>query len=378
MPGLNIDPARRRGKTYGLMGLQRDNIRRLHAYVPGEQPADTDVVKLNTNENPYPPADAVMDAVRAVSAEQLRRYPSPAAAKFRQTAAKVHGVAAEQIIATNGGDELLRLVVTVCCEPAGPEGRGGVGVTEPTYSLYPVLADIHDTSVTVVKLDETFAVPDDFAARLNDAGCRLAFVVNPHAPSGRLESLGMLRAIAEAFDGVLVVDEAYVNFAPRSAISLVTGDDGKPGLDNVLLLQSMSKGYSLAGLRFGYGIAAASLIAMLDKARDSYNTDAVSQAAAVAALEHRDEAAKTWQAVIEQRAVVSDALQQRGYRVFPSASNFILTQTPNAKAVYESLKARRIFVRYFDHDGLRDKLRITIGTPKQNQALLDAIDTLKD
>lgn len=343
-------------------------------YTPGEQPASTDVVKLNTNENPYPPCDAVLSAIREVTAESLRRYPPPLADAFRHAAAKVHGVSPEQIVATNGGDELLRLALTVFCDPRAVGGAKGVGVAEPSYSLYPVLAEIQDTRITRVALREDWTLPEDFAKQLNDAGCGLAIVVNPHAPSGLLEPLDRLERIARSFEGVLLVDEAYVDFAQRDAVPLL---EGSRGLKNVLLLRSLSKGYSLAGLRFGYGMGHAALIDAMNKAKDSYNTDAVSQAAATAAMVNRGQAARSWAAVIAERARLTQALVAKGYRVFPSESNFILATPPaggpDARSIYQSLKARGIFVRYFDQDRLRDKLRITIGTPEQNNRLLKEI-----
>ena len=358
------------------MGYERANITRLHPYVPGEQPQTDRPIKLNTNENPYPPDDAVVDAIRAVSPEQLRRYPPPRADGFREAASHAHGVAPEQIIATNGGDELLRLAITVFCEPgrgADQPNRGGLGMAEPSYSLYPILAAIHDTPVARVPLGDDFALPEDFADRLNDAGCNLAMVVNPHAPSGRLEPVERLRAIAERFQGVLLVDEAYVDFAEWDALPLLR--DGTR--DNVLLLRSMSKGYSLAGLRFGYGMGHPDLITALDKARDSYNVDVLAQAAAAAALEHRERIAQSWQKVVAERQRVADRLRAMGWSVLPSHSNFLLatppTAGPNAAQLHEMLKTRGIFVRYFDQERINDKLRLTVGTPEQNDALLDAL-----
>jgi histidinol-phosphate aminotransferase len=357
------------------MPYQRPNIDRLDPYAPGEQPVTSEVVKLNTNENPYPPADAVLDAIRATDGEALRRYPPPLAQPFRKVAAQTHGLEPNQIIATNGGDELLRLAITVFCEPNGSASGGGVGVAEPSYSLYPVLAAIHDTAVSRVPLNDDWSLPDDFAQRQLDSGARLVMVVNPHAPSGRLQPLDQLRTIAEALVGraVLLVDEAYVDFAERDAVELL---DRKHGLDNVLLLRSLSKGYSLAGLRFGYGLGHANIIAAMDKARDSYNTDILSQRAAVAALTAREQARQGWRQVIAERTRVSAKLADLGMAVAPSQSNFILAATPKAKSIYESLKAGGIFVRYFDQERLRDKLRITIGTPEQNNALIDAIAAL--
>lgn len=362
------------------MPYERENIHSLSPYVPGEQPRDTGIVKLNTNENPYPPDPAVLKAIASVSADGLRRYPPPMATPFRQAAAEAHDLDPDQVIATNGGDELLRMAITVFCEPTGSTGQGGLGETSPTYSLYDVLARIHDTPVTRVPLEEDWAIPQDFAGKLNDAGCKLALVVNPHAPSGRYESIDRLRQIAEEFNGVLMVDEAYVDFARLDASELVRGKDG---LKNVLLLRTMSKGYSLAGLRFGYGLGHRDLITALDKARDSYNTDILAQAAAVAAITHRATAKLNCEKVIQERRRLGDELARMGWWVWPSDSNFILAQPPetpgspdngpNARETYESLKQQRVFVRYFDQDRLRDKLRITIGTPEQNDTLLRAL-----
>jgi len=374
------------------MNYLRPNIQRLDAYVPGEQPPQADLIKLNTNENPYPPPQQVLDAIRDIGGNALRRYPSPTADKFRRTAAKVHGLTCDQVIATNGGDELLRLAITVLCSPQS-DSAGGVAVAEPAYSLCPVLAGIHDARLTRLPLQDDWSLPDDFADRALADRCRLVMVVNPHAPSGRLEPLDRLEQMARTLQGkaVLLVDEAYVNFARNDAVSLL---DPARGLDNVLILRTLSKGYSLAGLRFGYGLGHADLIAGLDKARDSYNTNVLAQAAAVAALEASREAAVTWRKVIDQRARVTQELASLGCDVYPSDANFVLARFPDpdpddrpavaagaatrplAQVVCESLKTNGVFVRYFDQDMLRDKIRITIGTPEQNDRLLALIAQL--
>jgi histidinol-phosphate aminotransferase len=356
------------------MGYERDNIRRLSPYVPGEQPRSAQPIKLNTNENPYPPPDSVMSAIRNVTGEALRRYPAPRADRFRTVAAEAHGVGVEQMIATNGGDELLRLAITVFADPCA--GEGGIGLTEPTYSLYEVLGQIHGASITSVPRGPGLALPEGLAAAWNEAGCRVGFVVNPHAPSGRLESGEALRALASEFEGVLVVDEAYVDFASEDALPLVRDANA---LDNVLLLRSLSKGYSLAGLRFGYGIGQPDLIAALNKARDSYNLDAVAQAAATAALESRATARESREAVIAERRRLAAGLEALGFAVFPSETNFLLTVPPGdagAAALHERLKERNIFIRYFDQPGLTDKLRITVGRREENDALLAALEAL--
>lgn len=351
---------------------EREAIARMSGYTPGEQPARPVVAKLNTNENPYPPCAAVMQALHGIDGNALRRYPSAMADGFRAEAARLHGLTPAHIIATNGGDELLRLAITTFLEPGGP-----LGIAEPGYSLYPVLAALHDSPLARVKLADDWSLPADIARRWNAAGARLAMLVNPHAPSGRLTAVAEIAAVARAFEGVLLLDEAYVDF-----IDPARGYDSMPlvrELPNVLLLRTMSKGYSLAGLRFAYGIGAPALVApMLTKSKDSYNVDAVAQALATAALQHRDEAARTWVAVRAERDRVAAALGARGFSCPPSETNFVLAAVPasrgGAAALYRALAEAGIYVRWFDQDRLRDKLRISIGTPEENDALLAAID----
>jgi len=351
------------------MTFERPNIAAMTGYVSGEQPTRTDVVKLNTNENPYPPCEPVIDALRNVTPEQLRRYPNPTARAFREAAAKVHGVSPDHIIATNGGDELLRLVITTFVEP-----KGVIGYAEPSYSLYPVLAAVQDAKVYRVPLDERWRPPADFARQLRQVDAQLTFIVNPHAPSGRLLPVDNLRELAEHLPGVLVIDEAYVDFVDpaleHDAVALV-----RDGLDNVILLRSLSKGYSLAGLRFGYGIGSPALIEpMRTKTKDSYNTDAVSQSLATAAITQRDLAGQSWANVRAERVRVTAALRELAMNVEASQSNFVLAAPAgDARSIYQMLKDRDIFVRYFDQPRLNDKLRITIGTPAQNDALLAAL-----
>lgn len=399
------------------MPYERPNIQRLHAYVPGEQPGYREtlgggafgdgIVKLNTNENPYPPSETVIQAIRGLSPEALRLYPPADAAEFRKTAGELHGLSAGHVIATNGGDELIRLLITVFCDPTNahliedavevPPGRGGIGMTSPSYTLYPVVANIQDTPVTVVeRLGDAFTLPPDYAQRLNAAGCQLAFIVNPHAPTGQLESLDTLRKLAADFEGILVIDEAYTDFAPHNALPLL-----QEGAENVVILRSLSKGYSLAGLRFGYGLSSPLIIHTLDKARDSYNTDILGQAAATAALRDQTYARSTWDRVVNERTRLTAALRDRGFGVPESHTNFVLATVPDsapgstpgsfpgttqgsdaaisgdgrAKAIYEFLKHNNVLIRYFSKPRLTDKLRITVGTREQNDRLLELLDS---
>ncbi len=356
------------------MQYERDTIARMSGYAPGEQPDSTQVIKLNTNENPWPPSAAAMAALQQVSPQALRRYPSPSAAAFLSAAAKLHDVSTDCLVATNGGDELLRLAITTFVPPGRP-----IGIAEPSYSLYPVLADIHESPIHAVELNTDWSLPEDFAQQMNAAGVPLTLLVNPHAPSGRLISAETIAAIADQLDGVLLVDEAYVDFAPadHNVVPLIKT------LPNLLILRTLSKGYSLAGLRLGYGIGSPELIAPIaQKTRDSYSVDAVADAVGAAAIADQATARASWQAVCQERARLLQSLRSMGFEVGESHANFCLARVPSsssadAKRLYESLKQQGILVRYFATERLSDCLRITIGTPEQNTALLNALEAMR-
>jgi len=347
------------------LSWEREHIAKMEGYISGEQPEDPSVLKLNTNENPYPPAPAIEEILRRFSSEVLRQYPPPQADEFRTMAATLHGVERENIIATRGGDELLRLMITTFVDPGEM-----IGTTQPTYSLYPVLARIQNCPITQIPLQGDWNPPLSFSDQLNGLGTKLTFLVNPHAPSGVLLSTKQIEKIASSLDGILLLDEAYVDFADISynAIPLVEQ------IDNLVILRTLSKGYSLAGLRFGYGIGPKHLIKpMIEKTRDSYNLDWISQKIARIALEEQDYANQTWLRVKQEREVLNNELERLDFSMPASQANFLLAtvpQTHTAKAIYHALKQRNILVRFFDHDGLSDKLRITIGTKEQNDRLI--------
>jgi len=355
-------------------GFERSNIASMAGYVPGEQLAGTGIIKLNTNESPYPPSPKVQAALAQITAKELRRYPQPTADDFRAAAASVHGVKSDQIIATRGGDELLRLLLTTFVEPGQR-----VGMTDPTYSLYPVLTAIQDASSVSIPLEDDWSLPADFVQRINAEGCVLTFIVNPHAPTGALLSQDTLEQIAKSLNGMLVVDEAYVDFVDNSEHDLT---EWAVNTENVVLLRTLSKGYGLAGLRFGYGIGPADLISpMLYKTRDSYNLDMISQALAEAAIADQAYAKYTWQKVIKQRARLSLALNALGLATPHSEANFLLVTLPQqskitAESLYLALKQEGILVRYFDHERMHDKLRITVGTDAENTVLLEHLTKL--
>ena len=338
----------------------RENVEEAKGYVPGFQPKQKDVVKLNTNENPYPPSPQVMKVLAKIGPEQLRRYPDPRGDTFRQAAAKINGVAAENIMCCNGGDDLLAIAFRAFCDKARP-----VAYPVPTYSLYPVQAKLQNCRAIEVPFDNEFNLPTELA----DSGAALTIVCNPNAPTGTFVGADELALLAGKLNGVLLIDEAYVDFAEENCNRLVKD------FDNVILLRSMSKGYSLAGLRFGYAIASPVLIAGLMKVKDSYNVDAIAIATATAAIEDQQYFKKNVEKVKKARKELTEQLRNLGFDVPGSCANFVLAKSGNYKAgdIYDKLVQRNIYVRYFDSPSLRDKLRITVGTTEQNDRLISAL-----
>ena len=344
------------------MTVFRENIDAMSAYVPGEQPAPgTKVVKLNTNENPYPPSPAAMAVLRGVDGDLLRRYPHPYAEAFRAAAGDVLGFDSEWILPGNGSDDLLTMLMRALAEPA----RRVVYPT-PTYVLYRSLATIQDAEVVEVPFGEEYALPvDELAA----AAGAVTIVASPNSPSGTLADNVLLADLAERLAGVLVVDEAYVDFATTDALDLTRR------FDNVVVLRTLSKSYSLAGLRLGLAVANPALLAGLAKVKDSYNVSALACVVGAAAIADQDHKDANVRRVRASRVLLSADLSELGFAVLPSQANFVLVRPPagNAAALYEALKARRILVRYFKQPRLDDKLRITVGTDDDNAALIAAL-----
>jgi len=348
------------------MGYLRKNIEAMAGYVPGEQPAEGDrAVKLNTNENPYPPSPRVMEALR-VPADRLRRYPDPLANKVRDIVAGMFGLRRENVLCGNGSDELLTLIVRACV------GEGeAIAYPTPTYSLYPVLAAVQGARVLEAPTREDFSLPVE---ELERARARLMLLCNPNAPTGVFTPVEAIGRIAARFAGLVVVDEAYVDFASDHAMRLAAE---RP---NVLVFRTLSKSYSLAGLRFGYAVGPPELIAGLEKVKDSYNVDAVSIALAAAALQDQPHMRANVERIRAERDRLSARLADLGFGVTPSQANFILARAPGGggRRWYEGLKARGILVRWWNLPRLADKLRITVGTPEENDALLAAVQELSN
>jgi histidinol-phosphate aminotransferase len=348
------------------VGYFRENVEKAKAYEPGFQPQQTDIVKLNTNENPYPPSPAVMKVLAEITPDKLRRYPDPKGSAFRQAAAEINGVQPENIMCCNGGDDLLVIAFQAFCD----ENRS-VAYPVPTYSLYPVLANLQNCKAIEVPFDGEFNLP----AKLSGTGAALTIICNPNAPTGTFIDVGELASLADELTGVLLIDEAYVDFAEANCTTLVKD------FDNVIILRSMSKGYSLAGIRFGYAIAQPALIAGLMKVKDSYNVDAVAIALATAAIKNQQYFKENVEKIKESRKELTEQLRLLNFEVPNSSTNFVLATSKSCKAseIYDKLVQRGIYVRYFDRPGIDDKLRITVGTKEQNQKLLSALqDILSD
>ena len=341
------------------MSRFRPAIERLAPYVPGEQPPDdADIVKLNTNENPYPPSPRALAALDAVDGEALRRYPHPFADLFRLSAAEVLGIEPDWILAGNGSDDLLTMLFR-----AATGGARAVAYPAPTYVLYRTLAAIQDAPVLEVPFDEDYTLPVDALA---DAGAALTLVANPNSPSGTAATMDRLASLADRTTGVLAIDEAYVAFAGASALDLVLRHR------HVIVLRTLSKSHGLAGLRLGFGIAHPDLLSGLSRVKDSYNVDAVAAAVGAAAIRDVAYTRRTVERIRATRVRLTEALAARGFRVWPSDANFVLARPAdgNARRLYEGLKARGVLVRYFAEPGLADKLRITVGTEEQTARLL--------
>jgi len=342
-----------------LMAYFRDIIEQMAGYTPGFQPKLADVIKLNSNENPWPCSPKVFEAISKLIALNFQRYPEAMADTFRAAAAEVLGVQPENIICTNGGDDLLNVCIRACCDANRP-----VAFAQPTYSLYPVLAQLHGCPAIEIQQDNNGSL-----RQLSELNAALTIVCNPNAPTCGLLPVDALAELAGRLTGVLLVDEAYVDFADDNGIRLVSE------FDNVVLLRSMSKGYSLAGMRFGFGIASKRMMEGLIKVKDSYPVDAVAVAAATAAIKDQPHVRANIEKVKSERGRLSEQLRTMGFEVPDSQTNFILAcclRKP-AKDIYDALVQKNIFVRYFTLPGLEDKLRITIGTPEQNDTLLSVL-----
>ena len=348
--------------------LIRPLVHDLHAYVPGEQPKIKGLIKLNTNENPYPPSPRVLRTVKAAVDGRLRLYPNPSAERLREKLAKLHRCKPENIIVCNGSDEVLALAVRTFVEPL----RAMVQYFTPSYSLYPVLAETHGANTNGVPLNADFSLPSLAELKRGkkwDFNAALTLVTTPNAPSGRGYSTRELEAVCKTQRGVIVLDEAYVDFAGENAMKLALKHP------HVLVARTFSKAYSLCFQRVGYFVGNAELIAALHKMRDSYNVNGLGQIAAEATLDDLAHYRENFKKIIATREKLSRDLTTLGFRVLPSQTNFILVKPPlfPAKDWLQKLRDRKILVRWFSAPEVSDYLRITIGTAAEAAALVKAV-----
>lgn len=340
----------------------RPEIAAMRGYVPGEQPRGGEIIKLNTNENPYPSSPAVQRAIGRAIQAGLQKYPDPMATAFRERAAQLLGVEPNWILCGNGSDDILTIVTRAFV------GQGDcLRLPYPSYILYKTLAQLQGAEAEEVFFQKDWTLADDFSkprARL-----KLAYLPNPNSPSGTVISQNRIREIAAALPCPLIVDEAYVDFADDNCVALVKETD------KILVTRTLSKSYALAGLRFGYIVAQPHIIEQLEKVKDSYNCDALSIAGATAAIDDQAWLAANRAKVLATRQRLTAGMKSFGFATVDSQANFVWNPHPNlpVKPLYERLKSAGVLVRYMDYSGWGDGLRISVGADEQIDTCLNLL-----
>jgi histidinol-phosphate aminotransferase len=347
-----------------VMPFFRPEIETLAGYVPGEQPQEGGFIKLNTNENPYPPSPAVAAAIQE-TINRLQKYPDPMAETFRRRAGEVLGIDPQWILCGNGSDDILTIITRALV------GQGQLlRLPYPSYVLYKTLAELQGARYEEVDFQADWSLPAQFASSAGDP--RLVFLANPNSPSGTMVAPEQVLEFALKLPCPLLVDEAYVDFAETNCLSLVSK------CEKIMVARSLSKSYALAGLRFGYLVARPQLIEQFVKLKDSYNCDALSIAGAAAAIGDRSWLADNRAKIIATRRRLIREMRALGFVTPDSQANFIWNTLPNrsVRPLYEHLKRRRILVRYMDYPGWDDGLRISVGTETEIDTLLEQLKTL--
>lgn len=347
------------------MKYGRELLKDVEGYAPGEQPQGAGVVKLNTNENPYPPSPRVLDAIQSMDADALRKYPDPLSLAFRAACAERYGYPGpDWVIAGNGMDELLALALRTFVDPGDT-----VSSVYPTYTLYEVLCQLHGCSICCVDLDDNFQLTEAFYG----TPARLCLLPRPNAPSGVSVPRDMVERLCATFNGLVIIDEAYVDFADDHCM------DFAKRFENAIVMRTFSKSFSLAGMRIGTAVARPGIIREFLKTKDSYNMNACSQAAGLAALQDYVYMEANVARVRRTRARLRAALIELGFAVPESQANFLLARCPGdrpAAGIFQSLRERKILVRYFNARRLENVLRITVGDDDECDALLDALEAI--
>ncbi len=347
------------------MSYFRAELEAIAGYTPGEQPQAGKFIKLNTNENPYPPSPAVARAISAVLERGLSRYPDPVGNAFRRRAGEVLGVESDWILCGNGSDDILTIVTRSL---VGAGGR--LRLPYPSYILYKTLAHLQGAVAEEVCFDPDWSLPDKFAAPLDDL--KLVFLPNPNSPSGTMIPPARVLELAERLPCPLLVDEAYADFAETNCLELVAR------CDKIMVSRSLSKSYALAGLRFGFLVAQPHMIAQFAKMKDSYNCDALSIAGACAAIDDQAWLADNRAKICATRVRLTKGMRALGFAAVDSQANFLWCphETVPVKPLYEQLKDQRILVRYMDYSAWGDGLRVSVGTDEQIDACLAALKSM--
>ncbi len=327
-------------------------------YAPGEQPKEPNIIKLNTNENPYPPAPGVAKALAAFDSSRLRLYPDPLCAAVRAGIAVMTGYSPDNIIAGNGSDDLLTIITSCFTDAVRP-----MVCFEPTYSLYPTLAALQGAKCVQIPLTDSFDIPEDTLRQAEEAN--LFIIARPNAPTGNIFPKSVMEKICAEFHGIVVIDEAYADFSRDNCMDFVKN------YPNVIVMRTFSKSRSLAGLRFGYAVAHPKIIEGMVKMKDSYNVPMLTQKLALAALWEKSYFDTCIARVKTNREVLSIGLKELNFNVLPSEANFVFAAPPkNAKNYFLDLKRRNILVRYFPTARTCSYVRITVGSIEEISALL--------
>jgi histidinol-phosphate aminotransferase len=343
----------------------RPEIDAMSGYTPGEQPKVMDLLKLNTNENPYPPCPAVIDGLKNINSKRLRLYPDPTADKLRDTIAEVYCYERVNIIVSNGSDDMLTIAFR-----AFSDAQRQVAFLDPTYSLYPVLADLQGCKYIQIPLKEDFSINDDLLEKA--APANMLIITRPNAPTSNCIAINDMRKICSEFDGIVLIDEAYADFSADNCIDFVRE------FNNVIVSRTVSKSYSLAGLRLGFAIASTELISGMMKVKDSYNVNMLTQYLAEAAIRDQEYLSKTVDKIKASRTKLTNELKALGFKVFDSQSNFLFASPPDGdgEKLFKALREQNILIRYFPGEATGKYIRITIGTEEQLQRLIDFLRSL--
>jgi len=342
------------------MSYARKHLASVEGYVPGEQPTEAGYIKLNTNENPYPPSPRVLEAVGSAGGGQMRKYPDAVWRGLRAKISEVYGVNLDQVFVGNGSDEVLSLLIRTFVDSGDK-----VVYPYPTYVLYETLSQLNAVEYEEVELDDNFDLPEEAFGKTG----KLFFVANPNSPTGKSISTDVIARLCGSFPGLVIADEAYADFGDSSCIELLKE------YPNLVILRTFSKAFSLASIRVGFALAREEIVADLMKTKDSYNVNLLSQLAAEAALDDIEHMRANVKKIVRTRERLVESLGRLGFDVYPSESNFVLARPPDgdARGLYEELKRRKILVRYFPLRRLDDLLRITVGTDDEVDALLGAL-----